>query len=79
MMIVEKGDPMANKKYGIFMSVLLLILGYLFSSFMTALFAILGTFIGNVIYGSGIATVVFFIIVNVVFLLMYFQNLRKIP
>jgi len=77
MMIVEKGDPMANKKYSIFMSVLLLILGYLFSSFMTALFAILGTFIGNVIYGSGIATVVFFIIVNVVFLLMYFQNLRN--
>lgn len=79
MMIVEKGDPMANKKYSIFMSVLLLILGYLFSSLMTALFAILGTFIGNVIYGSGIATVVFFIIVNVVFLLIYFQNLRKKP
>lgn len=79
MIVIEMGDCMTTKKYGVFMSVLLLMLGYVFSSFMTVLFALLGTFIGNVIYGSGIATVVFFIIVYIVFLLIYFQNLRKKP
>ena len=79
MIILEMGDTMTNKKYGIFMSIILLILGYLFSSFMTVLFALLGTFMGNLLYSDMAITCVYFVIVSTVFLFIYFENLRKRP
>ncbi len=61
------------------MSILLLIGGYLFSSFMAVGFALLGTFMGNILYADVAITCVYFVIVSVVFLSIYFENLRKRP
>ena len=70
---------MISKKYGLFASILLLLVGYLFSSFMTVGFALLGTFIGNILYADVAITCVYFVIVSVLFLSIYFENLRKRP
>lgn len=79
MMLVEMGESMTNKKYGVFMSILLLIGGYLFSSFMAVGFALLGTFMGNILYADVAITCAYFVIVSIVFLSIYFENLRKRP
>ena len=73
------GDYMITKKYGLFASILLLMVGYLFCSFMAVGFALLGTFMGNILYADMAITCVYFVIVSVVFLSIYFENLRKRP
>ena len=65
------------KKWNVFMSLLMLFIGYFFSSLMTIVFAIFGTFIGNILYNHTIVTVLYFTLVSIISLVGYFSWLKK--